>query len=184
MNSKPFLLVIALIALAGIIGIEESTYRANKAEPISIESTPSAGASATSKPVATAKAAVTTPPVKSSTGTDGPYIGMQLSWDDGLYFLGGGGKIGGVSTTKYRYKYWSKFYVVYCDNDIIVRKVEDYLPGLSSKGKSSSGKDESRQKTSDPYNASSYRHPDDFYYDHYDDFWDYEDAEDYWERHH
>jgi len=23
-------------------------------------------------------------------------------------------------------------------------------------------------------------HPDDFYYDHYDDFWDYEEAEDYW----
>lgn len=39
-------------------------------------------------------------------------------------------------------------------------------------------------KKSDPYHASDYSHPDDFYYDYYDDFWDYEDAEDYWERHH
>ena len=37
--------------------------------------------------------------------------------------------------------------------------------------------------SSDPYDAKSYYHPDDFYYDHYDDFWDYEDAEDYWEEH-
>lgn len=33
---------------------------------------------------------------------------------------------------------------------------------------------------SDPYEASEYIHPDDFYYDHYDDFEGYEDAEDYW----
>lgn len=37
---------------------------------------------------------------------------------------------------------------------------------------------------SDPYHASDYSHPEDFYYDYYDDFWDYEDAEDYWERNH
>ena len=35
----------------------------------------------------------------------------------------------------------------------------------------------------DPYNASDYSHPDDFYYDHYDDFWDYEEAEEYYEEH-
>ncbi len=33
----------------------------------------------------------------------------------------------------------------------------------------------------DPYNAGDYSDPDDFYFDHYDDFWDFEDAEDYWE---
>ena len=37
-------------------------------------------------------------------------------------------------------------------------------------------------KEKDPYDASDYSHADDFYYDHYDDFWDYEDAEDYWEE--
>ncbi len=33
-------------------------------------------------------------------------------------------------------------------------------------------------KSSDPYNASDYAHVDDFYYDHRDDFWDFEEAED------
>lgn len=36
----------------------------------------------------------------------------------------------------------------------------------------------------DKYGAGRYYHPDDFYYDHYDDFYDYEDAEDYWYEHH
>jgi|GEM_PF-1731943 len=38
----------------------------------------------------------------------------------------------------------------------------------------------STKKNDDPYHAKDYMHPDDFYYDHYDDFWDYEEAEDYW----
>lgn len=41
----------------------------------------------------------------------------------------------------------------------------------------------SRTPDPDPYNASDYSHPEDFYYDYYDDFWDYEDAEDYWDEH-
>ena len=32
----------------------------------------------------------------------------------------------------------------------------------------------------DPYNAKDYRDPEDFYEDYYDDFYDYEDAEDYY----
>ena len=51
----------------------------------------------------------------------------------------------------------------------------------SGSRKSSSGSS-SKKKSSDPYGASDYAHPDDFYYDYYDDFWDYEDAEDYWEE--
>lgn len=39
-------------------------------------------------------------------------------------------------------------------------------------------------KSSDPYNASDYAHADDFYYDHRDDFFDFEEAEDYYESHH
>lgn len=35
----------------------------------------------------------------------------------------------------------------------------------------------------DPFDAKDYSHPNDFYYDHYDDFWDYEDAEDYYYEH-
>ncbi len=41
----------------------------------------------------------------------------------------------------------------------------------------------SAPKKSDPYNASDYSHVDDFYYDHYDDFFDYEDAEEYFDAH-
>jgi hypothetical protein len=37
---------------------------------------------------------------------------------------------------------------------------------------------------SDPYNAKDYMDPEDFYEDNYDDFWDFEDAEDYWDEHH
>ena len=36
---------------------------------------------------------------------------------------------------------------------------------------------------SDPYDVHDYSHPDDFYYDHRDDFLDYEDAEDYFNDH-
>ena len=38
--------------------------------------------------------------------------------------------------------------------------------------------------TGDPYHADDYVHPDDFYYEYWDDFTDYEDAEDYWDEHH
>ena len=48
-----------------------------------------------------------------------------------------------------------------------------------SKDKSSS----STKKSSDLYDAKSYAHPDDFYYDNRDDFWDYEDAEEYYNEH-
>lgn len=36
----------------------------------------------------------------------------------------------------------------------------------------------------DPYDAASYRNEEDFYYDHYDDFFDYYDAENYYREHH
>lgn len=38
-------------------------------------------------------------------------------------------------------------------------------------------------KSNDEYNAKDYVNADDFYYDHYDDFYDYEDAEDYYNEH-
>ena len=38
--------------------------------------------------------------------------------------------------------------------------------------------------TTDPYNAKDYSNEEDFYDDHYDDFFDYYDAEDYYNKHH
>ena len=36
----------------------------------------------------------------------------------------------------------------------------------------------------DPFDAEDYPDPEDFYDEYYDDFWDYEDAEDYWMEYH
>lgn len=41
-----------------------------------------------------------------------------------------------------------------------------------------------KSKKEDPYNVNDYSSEEDFYDDHYDDFWDYEDAEDYYREHH
>ena len=56
-----------------------------------------------------------------------------------------------------------------------VWSVEDIAAELSSSRRKSSA--------SDPYNASDYAHVDDFYYDHRDDFFDFEEAEDYYDKH-
>ena len=51
-------------------------------------------------------------------------------------------------------------------------------------GKNSYKKSSSSKKKSDPYNVYDYSDPEDFYYDNYDDFWEYEEAEDYFNEHH
>lgn len=51
----------------------------------------------------------------------------------------------------------------------------------SSSKNTTSRKSSSSKKSSSSYNAKDYAHPDDFYYDHYDDFVDFEEAEDYWD---
>lgn len=45
-------------------------------------------------------------------------------------------------------------------------------------------KSSSSKKKEDPYNVNDYSDPEDFYYDNYDDFWEYEEAEDYYNEHH
>ncbi len=131
------------------------------------------------RPAATAKPAAST---ESKTVAGGPPFGKKLSRDDGLYFLGGG-KVDGISADKFRYLYGSKYYVVYLDRDYIIVKVEDYLPGSSSGKASAKGKTGGTKHSTEAYPAGDYLHPEDFYYDYYDDFIDYEDAEDYWETH-
>lgn len=53
----------------------------------------------------------------------------------------------------------------------------------NSSSRYSSSYKSSSKKDSDPYNAKKYRNEEDFYYDHYDDFFDYYDAEDYYREH-
>ena len=117
-----------------------------------------------------------------------PYVGMYVSsvpskwtWQgtDNLTVKDAAGN--GIRTVKYRYDAPPKIYVIWVSestNKVVKVSVTD--PTAGSNRKSSSNK----KSSSDPYQAKDYAHPDDFYYDYRDDFWDYEDAEDYWERHH
>ncbi|MBE5943205.1 MAG: hypothetical protein E7264_11815 [Lachnospiraceae bacterium] len=50
----------------------------------------------------------------------------------------------------------------------------------SNSGTSSYSKKSSHSTDDDPYDVKSYSDAEDFYYDNYDDFWDYEEAEDYY----
>lgn len=66
-----------------------------------------------------------------------------------------------------------------------VDSVSDYrddpwVTRSSSSSKSSS----SKKKVEDEYNVNDYSDPEDFYDDNYDDFWDYDEAEDYYNRYH
>ena len=117
-----------------------------------------------------------------------PYVGMYVSsvpskwtWQgtDNLTVKDAAGN--GIRTIKYRYDAPPKIYVIWVSestNKVVKVSVTD--PTASSNRKSTTNK----KSSSDPYQAKDYAHPDDFYYDYRDDFWDYEDAEDYWEKHH
>ena len=60
-------------------------------------------------------------------------------------------------------------------------KVNTSIPYPSSPSHSSSAHS---SRDSDPYHAADYSDEEDFYEDHWDDFFDFEDAEDYWREHH
>ena len=127
-----------------------------------------------------------------------PYVGMSEKYIDKTAL----GKpsstvrhnremVNGQSLVANLYDYTRNGYVIYtarCVNgevtDIFDHRDDPYKQSSGSNSSSSSKKSSSSAKKSDPFHASDYAHPDDFYYDYYDDFWDYEDAEDYWEAHH
>ena len=54
----------------------------------------------------------------------------------------------------------------------------------TSSSSSSYKKNSAKKSNDDPYNVNDYTDPEDFYYDNYDDFWEYEEAEDYFNEHH
>ena len=140
-------------------------------------------------PQPSAKPVATSTPKPSATPMPAvPYVGMYVSYvpsrwqwqgTDNLTVKDAAGN--GIRTIKYRYDAPPKIYVIWVSestNKVVKVSVTD--PTASSNRKSTTNK----KSSSDPYQAKDYAHPDDFYYDYYDDFWDYEDAEDYWERHH
>ena len=65
-----------------------------------------------------------------------------------------------------------------------VVKVIDYRDDPWVIPSSSSTSYKSKSDDDDPYNVNDYSTPEDFYDDNYDDFWDYEEAEDYYNSYH
>ncbi|MBQ3149630.1 MAG: hypothetical protein IJB86_00120 [Clostridia bacterium] len=113
-----------------------------------------------------------------------------------------------VDMTKYGYSYtdtllqkkcWRqgnyKYYFEISDDekqfdgfsDKYITKIESvYIPPTTAQTttkKRHSYKKSTKPSDDDPYDVDSYYHPEDFYYDHYDDFFDYYDAEDYFYEH-
>jgi hypothetical protein len=67
-------------------------------------------------------------------------------------------------------------YTVECKNNKVTSVTTLAVRNSSNSSGSNSNK-------SDHYNASGYSNEEDFYYDHYDDFYDYEEAEAYYKKH-
>ena len=115
-----------------------------------------------------------------------PYVGMYVSYVPSKWIWQGTDNLtvkdtagNKVRTIKYHYDDLPKQYTIWVSeatNRVVKVSITD--PTASAKRSSSTKK----KSSSDPYGAKDYAHPDDFYYDYYDDFWDYEDAEDYWEE--
>ena len=64
-------------------------------------------------------------------------------------------------------------------------KVTEVWDNRNKPASSYTPKKKVKQKQSDdPYDVNDYSNEEDFYYDHYDDFFDYYDAEDYYNEHH
>ncbi|GEM_PF-5876575 len=70
-------------------------------------------------------------------------------------------------------------YILHCANDVVV-KVVDYATIKEAYDKI--GRKSSKNNNNN-YDVNDYTHPDDFYYDHIDDFVDFEEAEDYFYQH-
>lgn len=64
------------------------------------------------------------------------------------------------------------------------KETTTYAPITRKSYSSGSSKSRSKSKTVDPYDVNNYSNEEDFYYDHYDDFFDYYEAEDYYNDNH
>ena len=97
----------------------------------------------------------------------------------------------GIWYNSYRFYSGSDMvYYVSCTNgkvDFVSDKREEVKQQREAAAKKAAGSGSTKKKksgSSDPFHASDFAHPEDFYDWYMDDFWDYEDAEDYWEAHH
>lgn len=117
-----------------------------------------------------------------------PFVGMSESDIDKTILGAPSSDIRHNSENINGERYDANLYDFYLDSELIytarcvqgkVTEVWDYRDAPISKRKKSYVL-KRKEKDYDPYDASEYNDPEDFYYDNYDDFWDYEEAEDYW----
>lgn len=125
-----------------------------------------------------------------------PYVGIAEK-DIGRTSLGEPARVethtvnGKECTDYYFEKNGVTIYAARCINGSITQvsdgREKDDSSGGAKTGSSHSGKKTGKKTGSgknDPYDVGSYQHPEDFYYDYVDDFYDYEEAEDYYNAHH
>lgn len=135
------------------------------------------------------------PPVTLSNGTIAvPYVGMSESQISNTSLGAPSSKVRHNRQVKNGQQYTANLYDYYKDGALIFtarcvqgkviqvwdkrdNPVQPYKKSASSKSNSS------KSSKKDEYNAKDYQNADDFYYDHYDDFYDYEEAEDYYNEH-
>ena len=122
--------------------------------------------------------------------TEPPFVGMYVS-DIHNTPLGEGEisdierrYVDGDLTTIKIYDYYDEDGEVIYSARTVGNKVTEVWPGgYDPPITFSSPRRDYEDEGDDPYDASSYANEEDFYYDHYDDFFDYEDAADYYREH-
>ena len=86
---------------------------------------------------------------------------------------------------QYRYMWYNsngtKKFMAFCRNGRVSSVVE-FVPSTASRKNSYSGNTSRNNTRKDMYDVQDYDDPEDFYYDHADEFDDIQDAEDYWEE--
>lgn len=137
--------------------------------------------------LSTAKPVVSTPRPTSriSTATGTPYVGMYVSSPPSSWTWQGtdnrtvkdkaGNK---VSTQKYRYDTDNNSYTIWVNKENVVVKVNSTRDSSTT-----SPSPRKKKKPASTPNLSGFSDPEDFYYWYYDDFYDYEEAEDWYYAH-
>ncbi len=132
-----------------------------------------------------------------------PFVGLAESYidqtilgpssrvdTDGYAYLDGHRETG----TLYYFKNSSNqvYFCVFCKSGLVAavydnRDGNSHYPGRLINGTSSAGHNDSLSSQSsddEPYHASDYPDEEEFYENHWEDFFDFDDAEEYWRTHH
>ncbi len=182
---KTTVLIIALLAACLAVCIVSINLAENGGISITVQSTPTPTPVPTPKPTPRPTPMPTQSTAPSATRTTVPYVGMHVSsipykwtWQgtDNLTVTDQSGNK--VKTVKYRYDVSPKSYSIWVDEYDRVVKVTVSDPTATSKTKKKSS-----YSSSSSLDTSGFVHEEDFYEWYRDDFYDYEEAEDYYKSH-